>query len=112
MCAQALPWRTGYRNGDGSGFRGGGFGGDFRERAGRKRGEDPILDAPERVADVAFRELLAVVVVRRAGGDGQGPLNRLDDIGDRNRRRGSRQRVAATRPLVRRQQAAARELLQ
>ena len=46
-------------------------------------------------------ELLALLVVGRAGGDGQRSVDRLDDVGDRDRRRRLRQRVAAARALMR-----------
>jgi hypothetical protein len=43
------------------------LGRDLGERAGGQRRQDAILDAPERIADVALRELLALLVLRRAG---------------------------------------------
>ena len=57
------------------------------ERAGRQRREDAVLDPPQRIADVALRELPALLVFGRTGGHGQRPVDRLDDVGDRDRRR-------------------------
>ena len=57
------------------------------ERAGRQRREDAVLDAPERIADAALGELPAVLGFGRAGGHGQRTVDRLDDVGDRDRAR-------------------------
>ena len=70
------------------------------ERAGRERRQDAILDAPERIADAALRVLTAVLRFGRAGGDGQRPVDRLDDVRDGNRARAAREAVAAARALV------------
>ena len=40
---------------------------------------DTIPNAPQRVADVALRKLIALVVAVRAGGHGQGAVNGFDD---------------------------------
>src|SRR6185503_3895787 len=76
------------------------------ERARRERGEDAVLDAPERIAHTALRILAAVLRLGRAGGYGERTVNRLDDVGDGNRACASGEPVAAARALVRRQQAA------
>ncbi len=66
------------------------FRADLLQRAGGERRQDAVLDAPERIADAALRVLAAVLGFGRAGGHRQRPVDRLDDVGDRDDRRGAR----------------------
>ena len=63
------------------------FGCDSLRGAGRQGGKNPVLDSPQGIAHAALRVLSAVLRLGRARGDGQRPVDRLDDVGDRDRRR-------------------------
>ena len=58
----------------------------------------------QRVADGALRKLIALFVVRRAGGQGHGAVNGFDDGRHRRRRGWLRERVTPMDALVRGEQ--------
>ena len=80
--------------------------GQLGETHGGQRVDDPRLDLPERVADLAPLELLAGVVGRRARRDCHRAVDGLDHVGDRHLVRRPAQLVAAARALHRRRAAA------
>ena len=86
--------------------------GNLLQRARRERREDAVLDLPERIATLHFMNCSHSSRLGRARRDRQRAVDRLDDVGHRDLRVGEPQAVAAARPLVRGQQAAAREALQ
>ena len=68
--------------------------------------DNPLANLPERIADAALAELLAVMFVRRARGHGERPVDRLDHVGHADAGRRTAQHVAAARSLRRGEQAA------
>ena len=83
----------------------------LRDGAFVERRQNPFTHAPQRIAYVALRKLLALALVCRAGRHRHRAVDRLDHIGDRNLGRPAGQLVSAVRALVRGEEPAADEPL-
>src|SRR5215467_3884499 len=86
---------------------------ELSDRAFAERAQNPLANSPQWIAHVALRILLALLaLVRRARGDGNWTVDRLNDVRNGNLRRYARQLVPTSRSLLGREKPAPHQPLQ